>query len=67
LGEIVVDGCSASQPISLSASKATASFAVVDAIDDHAVKFYQRFEFQAFPDHQYKLFRTITNIAQTFG
>lgn len=53
---------------SLSVSKTTASFAVVvDAIDDEAVKFYQRFEFQAFPDQSHKLFRTMANIAQTFG
>lgn len=53
---------------SLSVSKTTASFAVVvDAIDDEAVKFYQRFEFQAFPDRSHKLFRTMANIAQTFG
>jgi predicted GNAT family N-acyltransferase len=53
---------------SLSVSKTTASFAVVvDAIDDEAVKFYQRFEFQAFPDQSRKLFRTMANIAQTFG
>jgi predicted GNAT family N-acyltransferase len=53
---------------SLSVSKTTASFAVVvDAIDDEAVKFYQRFEFHAFPDQSHKLFRTMANIAQTFG
>ncbi len=53
---------------SLSVSQTMASFAVVvDAIDDDAVRFYQRFEFQAFPDHQNKLFRTISNISQAFG
>jgi GNAT superfamily N-acetyltransferase len=61
---------------SLSVSKTAASFAVVvdaiapgasEAIDDEAVKFYQRFEFQAFPDQSHKLFRTMANIAQTFG
>jgi GNAT superfamily N-acetyltransferase len=53
---------------SLGVSKTTGCFAVVvDAIDDEAVRFYQRFEFQAFPDQTYKLFRTMTNIAQTFG
>lgn len=52
---------------SLKASKATASFAVVvDAIDDAAVRFYQRFDFQLFPDSSTKLFRTMTNIEQTF-
>jgi predicted GNAT family N-acyltransferase len=52
---------------SLAASKATASFAVVvDAIDDEAVRFYQRFDFQPFPDSSTKLFRTITNIERTF-
>ncbi len=53
---------------SLGVSKTTGCFAVVvDAIDDEAVRFYQRFEFQAFPNQPYKLFRTMTNIAQTFG
>ncbi len=53
---------------SLGASKTTASFAVVvEAIDEAAVGFYRRFEFQAFPDHPYKLFRTMANIAQAFG
>jgi predicted GNAT family N-acyltransferase len=53
---------------SLAASRATASFAVVvDAIDDEAVRFYQRFDFQPFPDSPTKLFRTITNIDRTFG
>ncbi len=53
---------------SLSVSQAAASFAVVvDAIDDEAVKFYERFEFQLFPDQSRKLFRTMANIAQTFG
>jgi predicted GNAT family N-acyltransferase len=52
---------------SLLVSKTTASFAaIVDAIDDEAVRFYQRFEFQAFPDCPYKLFRTMANIAQAF-
>lgn len=52
---------------SLSVSQTTASFAVVvDAIDDEAAKFYQRFEFQTFPDCPHKLFRTMANIAQTF-
>ena len=49
-------------------SQTTGCFAViVNAIDDEAVRFYQRFEFQLFPDQQYKLFRTMTNIARTFG
>lgn len=53
---------------SLSVSQTMASFAVVvDAIDDDAVKFYQRFEFQVFPDHPNKLFRTMANISQAFG
>jgi predicted GNAT family N-acyltransferase len=53
---------------SLAASKATASFAVVvDAVDDEAVRFYQRFDFQPFPDSPTKLFRTITNIDRAFG
>ena len=52
---------------SLQASKQVASFAVVvDAIDERAVKFYQRFNFQAFPEQHFKLFRTMKNIAQTF-
>ncbi|GAA6623296.1 GNAT family N-acetyltransferase [Scytonema sp. NUACC26] len=53
---------------SLGVSKTTGCFAVVvEAIDDEAVRFYQRFEFQTFPDLPYKLFRTLKNIAQTFG
>jgi predicted GNAT family N-acyltransferase len=52
---------------SLRISKATASFAVVvEAIDAEAVKFYQRFDFQAFPDREFKLFRTISNIEKAF-
>ena len=53
---------------SLAASKATASFAVVvDAIDDAAVRFYQRFDFQPFPDSSTKLFRMMTNIERAFS
>lgn len=53
---------------SLTASKATASFAVVvDTIDDAAVRFYQRFDFQPFPDSSTKLFRTMTNIDRAFS
>jgi ribosomal protein S18 acetylase RimI-like enzyme len=53
---------------SLVASKATASFAVVvDAIDDAAVRFYQRFDFELFPDSSTKLFRTMTNIDRSFN
>nr|MDJ0649754.1 GNAT family N-acetyltransferase [Xenococcaceae cyanobacterium MO_188.B19] len=52
---------------SLEASKQVASFAVVvDAIDEQAVKFYQRFDFQTFPKQPLKLFRTMKNIAQAF-
>ena len=60
---------------SLQASQQVASFAVVvlkdtashiDAIDERAVKFYQRFDFQAFPEQPFKLFRMMKNIAQTF-
>lgn len=52
---------------SFQASQQVASFAVVvDAIDKKAVKFYQRFDFQAFPEQPFKLFRTMKNIAQTF-
>jgi predicted GNAT family N-acyltransferase len=52
---------------SLSISKATASYAVVvEAIDDEAVKFYQRFDSQAFPEREFKLFRTISNIERAF-
>jgi predicted GNAT family N-acyltransferase len=52
---------------SLRISKATASFAiVVEAIDLESVKFYQRFDFQAFPDRAFKLFRTMTNIERAF-
>lgn len=53
---------------SLAASKTTGCFAVVvEAIDDRAASFYQRFEFQTFPDQPYKLFRTMTNIDRTFA
>ncbi len=53
---------------SLAASQVTASFAVVvDAIDDEAVRFYQRFDFQLFPDSSTKLFRTMTNIDLALG
>jgi ribosomal protein S18 acetylase RimI-like enzyme len=52
---------------SLGISKATAAFAVVvEAIDDEAVRFYQRFDFQVFPDQSFKLFRTMTNIERAF-
>jgi predicted GNAT family N-acyltransferase len=52
---------------SLSISRATASFAViVEAIDEEAVKFYQRFDFQTFPEREFKLFRTISNIGKSF-
>lgn len=53
---------------SLDISKATAAFTVVvEAIDDEAVRFYQRFDFQAFPDRSFKLFRTMTNIERAFN
>jgi ribosomal protein S18 acetylase RimI-like enzyme len=53
---------------SLGVSQTTGCFAViVDAIDNEAVKFYQRFEFQIFPNQPYKLFRTMANIAQAFS
>jgi predicted GNAT family N-acyltransferase len=52
---------------SLRIGKATASFAViVEAIDEEAIKFYQRFDFQTFPDRPFKLFRTMTNIERAF-
>ena len=53
---------------SLETSKKVASFAViVDAIDERAIKFYQRFDFQSFPQQKFKLFRTMKNIAQSFN
>lgn len=53
---------------SLAVSKATACFAiVVDAIDDDAVSFYQRFDFETFPGCSNKLFRTMKSIAQIFA
>jgi ribosomal protein S18 acetylase RimI-like enzyme len=53
---------------SLGISKVTASFAVVvEAIDDDAVRFYRRFDFQVFPDRVFKLFRTMTNIERAFN
>lgn len=53
---------------SLNISKATGSFAVVvDAIDDDAIRFYQRFDFKTFPDCDCKLFRTMKSISQIFG
>jgi hypothetical protein len=52
---------------SLNISKATGSFAVVvDAIDDDAIRFYQRFDFKTLPDHPDRLFRTIKSISQIF-
>jgi predicted GNAT family N-acyltransferase len=52
---------------SLNVSKSTGSFAVVvDAIDDDAARFYQRFDFKTFPDSPDKLFRTMTSISQIF-
>jgi GNAT superfamily N-acetyltransferase len=52
---------------SLNISKATGSFAVVvDAIDDDAIRFYQRFDFKNFPDCANKLFRTTKSISQIF-
>jgi predicted GNAT family N-acyltransferase len=53
---------------SLRVSQTTGCFAVVvEAVDDKAVRFYQRFDFQTFPDQPYKLFRTMKNLAQSFG
>ena len=53
---------------SLETSKKVASFAVVvDAIDEQAIAFYQRFDFQSFPQAKFKLFRTMKNIAQAFN
>lgn len=53
---------------SLSVSHKTACYAVVvEAIDDAAIEFYKRFEFQSFPDRPNKLFRTMSNIARTFS
>jgi GNAT superfamily N-acetyltransferase len=53
---------------SLNISKATGSFAViVDAIDDAAVRFYQRFDFKTFPDCPDRLFRTMKSISQIFS
>jgi predicted GNAT family N-acyltransferase len=53
---------------SLNISKATGCFAVVvDAIDDDAVRFYQRFDFKTFPGCSDKLFRTMTSISQIFA
>jgi predicted GNAT family N-acyltransferase len=52
---------------SLGIRKAIASFTiVVEAVDDEAVRFYQRFDFQAFPERAFKLFRTMTNIERAF-
>ena len=53
---------------SLETSKRVASFAViVDAIDEQAIKFYQRFDFQSFPQQKFKLFRTMKNVSQAFN
>ena len=53
---------------SLETSKKVASFAViVDAIDEGAIEFYQRFDFQSFPQQKFKLFRTMKNISQAFN
>jgi GNAT superfamily N-acetyltransferase len=52
---------------SLKISKVTGSFAViVDAIDDDAVRFYQRFDFKTLPDCPNRLFRTMKSISQIF-
>jgi GNAT superfamily N-acetyltransferase len=52
---------------SLNISKATGCFAmIVDAIDDDAVRFYQRFDFKTFPDSTDRLFRTMQSISQIF-
>jgi GNAT superfamily N-acetyltransferase len=50
---------------SLNISKVTGSFAVVvEAIDDDAIRFYQRFDFKNFSDCDRKLFRTMKSISQ---
>ncbi|MGQ0745099.1 MAG: GNAT family N-acetyltransferase [Acidimicrobiales bacterium] len=41
---------------------AAARFVVVDAIDDEATSFYERFGFVAAPDHQRRLYRRIKDI-----
>jgi len=52
----------------LNLSKKIASYAViVEAIDNNAVNFYKRFNFQQFPDNPLKLFRTIKEIGKNFS
>lgn len=53
---------------SLEVSEQVGSFAViVEAKDDTAVAFYQRFDFKAFPNQPYKLFRVMSEIAKAFS
>jgi ribosomal protein S18 acetylase RimI-like enzyme len=49
-------------------SQQIASFAVIiEAKDNEAIAFYQRFDFQQFPNQPNKLFRTMKKIAQGFS
>ena len=41
---------------------AAARLVVVDAIDDAAVRFYERFGFIAAPDHPHRLYRRMKDI-----
>lgn len=40
---------------------------VVEARDDRALAFYERFEFRPFPDHPRRLFLALATIARLFG
>jgi predicted N-acetyltransferase YhbS len=40
---------------------------VVDALDDDAARFYQRYEFERWPSDGHKLFAKVKDIAATFG
>ena len=47
----------------IAAESAAAVFVVVDAIDDQAIAFYQRFDFKLIPDSN-RLFRPLRSIAE---
>lgn len=52
---------------SLEVSKIASVFVViVDAIDDEALRFYQKFDFKSFPSQPYTLFKKMSDIALDF-
>jgi predicted GNAT family N-acyltransferase len=53
---------------SLEVSKIISAFAViVEAIDDDAVEFYKRFNFQIFPNQPYRLFQRMSDVERLFN